>query len=159
MDLAGLEQVFRIASYAAAPCIAAGAAAIAYQQYKVNHRKLKLDQYDRRMKIYSELKTLLSIIVSQGKATTRELVEFRGKVAEADFLFGSEVMAYLDEVYKHAIDLGMWSDMYRDYTQAPNPPGYDHQKVVASKHKEFLWIADQYGPALEKFRPYLDINR
>jgi len=159
MTVADWEQVLRMASYAAAPCIAVVGAVIAYQQYGVNHRKLKLDQYDRRMKIYAELKTLLSIIVRHGRASDKELFEFRAKVAEADFLFRPEVMEYLDEFYKHAIELSMWSDQYRDYTQTSQPPDYDHKKIVDSKHREFRWICDQYGPALEKFRPYLDITR
>lgn len=159
MSLAEWELAFRMAGYAAAPCIAAVGAVIAYQQYKVNHRKLKLDQYDRRMKIYAELKTFLSINMRDGRATAQQMLEFRSKVAEADFLFGPEVMKYLDEVYKHGIDLATWSDMYRDYTQTPHPPEYDHNKVVKKKAEEFRWLADQYEPALRLFRPYLDITK
>jgi hypothetical protein len=96
MSLELAEQLLRMLSYLATPFVAAGAAAIAYQQYKVNHNKLRLDGYERRLRIYQELRKLQRIITSNGTATDRQLVEFRMSVDEADFLFRPEVMAYLE---------------------------------------------------------------
>lgn len=89
-------------SYVATPVVADAGVAIAYQQYQVNHRKIFMDQYDRRLRIYEAVKKLLSIIVSEGKVEIRDLLGFRQKVAEADFLFPPDVMAYLDELYSRA---------------------------------------------------------
>jgi hypothetical protein len=124
----------------------------------VNEFKLKVDQYDRRLKIYTELKNLLRMVMRDGTVKDFDAVAFRNNVAEADFLFGPEITSYLDDVYSHVIDLGMWSSMYRDYTQ-DKPPDYDHQKVVASKHAALRWLASQSEPALEKFKPYLLLAR
>jgi hypothetical protein len=158
MDLSQTEQFFRIASYAATPFIAAAAAFIAYQQYRVNELKLKLDQYDRRLKIYTEVRNLLRIVMRDANVKDFDAVAFRSSVAEADFLFGPEITKYLDEVYSHVVDLGMWSSMYRDSTQE-QPPDYDHQKVVKSKHEALRWLTSQYEPALAKFKPYLTLMR
>lgn len=158
MDINLTEQICRIASYAATPFIAGAAAFIAYQQYRVNEVKLKLDQYERRLKIYAELKNLLRIVMRDANVKDSDAITFRNNVAEADFLFGPEISKYLDEVYSHVIDLGTWSSMYRDYTQ-DRPADYDHQKVVQGKHVALKWLTKQYEPALEKFKPYLSLTR
>jgi len=158
MCLSIIEQILRMVSYLATPFVAIGAAAIAYQQYKVNHNKLRLDGYERRLRIYQEFRKLQGIIISKGTATDRELVDFRVSIAEADFLFPYEVMAYLEEFYRHAVDLAMWRSMYRDYSQVPHPPDYDHKKVVGGAHEEMKWINDQYEPARALFRKHLDVS-
>jgi hypothetical protein len=157
MDIAIVEQFLRMGSYLAVPCIAAAGVAIAWQQYRVNHRKLTMDQYERRLRIYEQVKKLLSIVTREGKIEVQPLIEFRGAVAEADFLFPAEVMTYLDDLYKHAVELGMWRSQYRDYPQ-PQPEDYDHKKVVEKMHAEMNWITGQYEPARKLFRKYLNIS-
>jgi hypothetical protein len=158
MSLEPAEQLLRMLSYLATPFVAAGAAAIAYQQYKVNHNKLRLDGYKRRLRIYHELRKILGIITSNGTATDRQLVEFRMSVDEAGFLFGAEVMAYLEEFYRHAVELARWRSEFRDLTQAPHPPEYNHAKVVANAQREMGWLTTQYEPARTLFRKHLDIS-
>ena len=82
----------------------------------------------------SEKSQILSIIVRDAKANTDDLLKFRTSVAEADFLFGPEVMAYLDAVYKRGLNLWQWSNQYRDATQQ-TPANYDHKKVVDEMQK------------------------
>jgi endonuclease V-like protein UPF0215 family len=49
------------------PVIAIVATYIAWQQWKTNALKLHLDRYDRRLKIYQEVKKILSIIIRDAK--------------------------------------------------------------------------------------------
>ena len=79
-------------------------------------------------------------------------------MSEADFLFGPEVTAYIDEIYKRGLKLWRWTQEYRDYTQE-KPEGYDHQKVVDEMHKELEWLTEQFEPAKQKFKKYLDISK
>ena len=67
------------------------------------------DRYDRRLRIYEEVKRLLSIITRDANIGIEDLLKFRVATSEADFLFGSDVTAYIDELYKHAADLRMWA--------------------------------------------------
>jgi hypothetical protein len=66
-------------------------------------------------------------------------------------------MKYIEEVYVHGVALWRWKSEYRDYTQQ-QPPSYHHVKVVEEMHKELRWLADQFGPAKEKFSKYLVIG-
>lgn len=153
-------SVSEIATFSSAlltPVIAIVATYIAWQQWKTNQLKLYLDRYDRRLKIYEEVRQILSIIVRDAKASYHDLMQFKRAVSEADFLFGPEIPAYIDEIYQRGVKLQYWSGEYRDYTQ-PKPQGYDHQTICDGMHTELLWLSAQFDPSLQKFKKYLNVN-
>ena len=152
------HELVELSKVALTPLIAIVTAYIAWQQWKTNQQKLVLDRYDRRLKVYEEVRRILSIITRDAKVSVEELLRFRTSVSEADFLFGPEILEYIDAIYKHGVALSRWTDEYRDYTQA-KPEGYDHQKVVASMHAELEWLTEQFEPAKQLFRKYLDISK
>ena len=109
------------------PVIAAIAVYIAYQQWRTNRRKLALDLYDRRLRIYQATVEYISAVLSNLHPTLEVILKFRRSTAEVDFLFGQDIKKYLDELFEHGLALRKWADQYRDYTQ-PQPSGYDHAK-------------------------------
>lgn len=153
-----LDCIIEISKALLTPLIALIATYIAWQQWRTNKQKLKLEKYDRRLHVYQEVKKILSIIVRDAKASPEDLLNFRSSVSEADFLFGSEVVDYIDEIYSRGINLWRWNQEYRDYSQS-KPDGYDHKKVVDEMHKELDWLSKQFNPAKEKFRKYLDLSK
>lgn len=139
------------------PLIAIIATYIAWQQWRTNQLKLHLDRYDRRLKVYEEVRQILSIIGRDAKASYDDLLKFKRAVSEADFLFGPDIPAYIEEIYQRGVKLQYWSDEYRDYTQS-KPDGYDHQKVCDGMHSELIWLMEQFEPAKQQFKKYLDIS-
>src|SRR6267142_3338994 len=113
-----IEQIAEISKALLTPVIAVVALYIAWQQWKTNQQKLVLDRYDRRLRVYEEVKKILSIIIRDAKASVQDLLRFRTAVSEADFLFGPEIPEYIDTIYKRGVALARWTDEYRDYTQA-----------------------------------------
>jgi hypothetical protein len=154
MCLADLAEISKILL---TPLVAIVATYIAWQQWKTNKIKLQLDLYDRRLKVYEEVILILSIIFRDTKASYDDLLKFRRAASQADFLFGSEIPSYLNDIYQHGVKLQYWSGEYRDYTQE-KPADYDHQKVVESMHVELKWLTEQFDPAKEKFKKYLLIK-
>lgn len=152
-----IDQLAEISTALLTPVIAIVATYIAWQQWKTNQQKLILDRYDRRLKVYEEVRQILSVILRDGKASFDDLMKFRRAVSEADFLFGSEIPAYIDEIYQRGVKLQYWYGEYRDYTQT-KPDGYDHQKVSDGMHAELSWLMEQLEPAKQKFKKYLDIS-
>lgn len=153
-----MEQLIDIFKALLTPAIAILATYIAWQQWKTNRQKLNLERYDRRLRVYEEVRKILSIILRDAKASTEDLLKFRTSVSEADFLFGPEIPEYIDEIYKRGLSLWRCNQEYRDYTQ-DKPEGYDHEKVVDEMHKELTWLSEQLEPAKEKFKKYLDISK
>ena len=153
-----MEQIIEISKALLTPIIAIVATYVAWQQWKTNQQKLNLERYERRLRVYEEVRKILSIILRDAKASTEDLLKFRTSVSEADFLFGPEIPEYIDEIYKHGLNLWRWKQEYRDYTQEKTE-GYDHKKVVEEMHKELTWLIEQFGPAKEKFKKYLNISK
>jgi hypothetical protein len=153
-----LNQLLEISKGLFTPAVAIVTIYIAFQQYRTNKLKLRLDQYDRKLRIYEEVTKLLRIIVKDGDAATGDLIRFLKSVSEADFLFrGPEIRDYLDEIYKRGMNLERWNAEYRESTK---PEGYDHAKVVAGKQEELKWFTSQCEPgARNKFKNYLDVSR
>lgn len=152
-----LEQYAELSKEMLTPLIAIITVYIAWQQWKTNKKKLFLDLYDRRLKIYEEVRQILSIILRDARASYDDLMKFRRAVSEADFLFGSEITIYIDKIYQRGVKLEYWNREYRDFTQ-PIPEGYDHKKVCDGMHEESVWLMHQFEPAKEKFKRYLDLR-
>lgn len=153
-----MEQLIEIFKALLTPVIAIIATYIAWQQWRTNQQKLNLERYGRRLHVYEEVRKILSIIVRDEKASTGDLLKFRTSVSEADFLFGPEIPKYIDEIYKRGLSLWRWNQEYRDCTQ-DKPEGYDHKKVVDEMRKQLTWLSEQFEPAKEKFKEYLDISK
>ncbi len=150
-------EILEILKSLLTPLIAIIATFIAYQQWKTNQQKVNSELYDRRLRIYEEVREILSIIQQDAKVSIENLLKFRTSVSEADFLFGPEISEYIDEIYNRGLELCRWNDEYRDHTQE-YPVDYDHALVVRNKHQELNWLREQFVPAKKKFKKYLDIN-
>jgi hypothetical protein len=112
----------------------------------------------RPLQVYKEVIRYISIGIRDANYDNDELMTFRSKVSEADFLFGEEVSKYIDELHSRAVNLARWNKEYRDYSQE-KPEGYDHNEVVEEKHKELVWISSQLEPARNIFKKYLNISQ
>ena len=153
-----VKQIIEISKGLLTPLIAIVATYIAWQQWQTNRQKLTFERYDRRLRVYEEVRKILTIILRDANASTDDLLKFRTSVSEADFLFGSEIPEYIDEIYKRGLNLRKCNQQYRDYTQT-KPESYDSKKVVEEMNKELTWLTEQFEPAKEKFKKYLDISK
>jgi len=152
------QTVVNIFSALLTPVIAIIATYIAWQQWKANELKLRLERYERRLRIYQDVIKMLSLIMRDADAKIEDLMTFRANTAEADFLFGPEIPKYIDEIFSRGLKLRTANVQYRQAGQE-KPPGYDHTKVVEESDTQLRWLTDQFNPAKEKFGKYLNVNR
>ena len=140
------------------PVIAIVAVYIAYQQSQTNRRKLKLDLYDRRLRIYQAVATFIGKVLTDFSPQSEDFSDFWRNTAEADFLFGRDraITDYLQVLATHAAELRKWRSEYRDYTQ-PKPEGYDHKTVADGLNRESAWFAEQPEAARRLFGRYLSM--
>jgi hypothetical protein len=144
--------------------VAAIAGFVAIKQYLINRRKLDLDRYEPRLRIYNEVKQILGVARRDASLQQSDLLKFYTSVAEADFLFGPEIRAYIDEIFKHGNDLCRWVSEYHDYMQEM-PADNDSKEVVENKWAEtklaetkwaeIKWFNAQPEVAKRKFAKYL----
>lgn len=100
-----IDEILKILQGLLTPVIGMITTYIAWQQWKTNQSKLKLDRYERRLQIYKEIVRFISIGIQDTNYDRNELMTFRAKVSEADFLFGEEVSQYIDQLHRRAINL------------------------------------------------------
>jgi hypothetical protein len=139
------------------PVVAGVAVYIAWQQWKTNKMKLKLDTYDRRQRVYQEVTKILGVVLRDAKVNTDELLRFRSAVVEADFLFDDDIPIYINQIYQHGLAFWRANTDYCDYTKTP-PPGYDHARIVEQMDSELKWFTEQPSEAKRKFHKYLNVN-
>jgi hypothetical protein len=77
------------------PVIACITVYIAYRQWRDNHLRLKLERYDRRLRIYQEVLKTLRRICADFAPQLDDLLNFTASTAEAPFLFNAEIPAYI----------------------------------------------------------------
>ncbi len=80
------------------PTIAILGAYIAIQQYRLAKEKHRIEIYDRRLRIYNTTIELLRSVERNATIGEEAYYEFDKGIAEAEFLFGKEVVALLEDI-------------------------------------------------------------
>lgn len=87
------------------PAIALLAAYIAWQQYKTNKNQFRLNLFERRSKVFDSTGKLIAVVLRTSRVAQADLEEFLWETKESEFLFGSDISAYLHELYGKAVDV------------------------------------------------------
>jgi hypothetical protein len=129
---------------------------IAYQQWRTNQQKLKLDCYDRRLKVYEELKSIIVASLNR-KTTNDDIIKYNRAVAESDFLFDTDITEYLKEVSKHCINIRQYNEEYHEVT-INHSDKYNPQEAADGIYAESTWLLEQHKNLKTKFERYLKIK-
>lgn len=84
------------------PLIALLALYVAWQQWRTNHNKFRLDYFDRRFSIYKAAMQLATEISSQGNVSNDELHSFSVNTREAEFFFDDEIAGFCRDMHNEA---------------------------------------------------------
>ena len=135
--------------------IAAIVGVVGFQQYLLARRqtalareKFTLDLFDKRFEVYTATMDLLLRAMSTTDRTP--LIEYLRRTKQADFLFGAEIVNYVDALYQKAVDI--------ETTRAvcePLPPGPRRTELAQREERLHIEIADEVPKAKEVFGPYL----
>ncbi len=131
---------------------------IARQQWKINKSKFKFELYSKRYEIFQVVNRFYWAAIEKSNVTHEELSEFKLGIREADFLFKSDVIEFLEELLKRAVKLKLFQSLYRNNSQEPHPENYDHENIVAKIYDTEMWFADNLDRSKLVFKPYLDLS-
>jgi hypothetical protein len=137
------------------PLIAIIATYIAYQQYRANQLKIRHDLYDRRLQVYNAVAEFLAHVTREGTTDRAQLITLLQKTRESHFLFGSEVSAYITDLYKKGVDL----EYYEKQLDHRNLPVGDERTRLAHQQGELLkWIGNQFDVIQSMFAKTLSLQ-
>jgi len=137
------------------PLIALIAVYITYQQYSINRKKMKLDLFEKRMKIFNVTKQLLYRIIQEDQIDILLLKEYRNNVYDSIFLFRKEVSDFIAEINKRAIALNHSSDGLADFSVGSN----ELNERVRQRTEMRQWFSNEYETLEQRFLKYLDFRR
>ena len=115
----------------AVPAIALFAVVIGFFQWRTAHQRVVIDLFDRRMKIYTDCRDVLRLIIASPSATTIEDGnKFIRASADAEFLFRDKVVKHLEMVGQAIFDL----ESYEAELKA-TPAGPDHTDLLTKRNR------------------------
>jgi hypothetical protein len=119
---------------------------IAFAQYRINRdndRRLAL--FERRKAIYDRTMEMIASVMQRANPSLDECLKLLRDTRDHELLFGPEVGAFIDEIYKRALAL-----------EAQNAMGHhDVEKRIETMN----WFADQMREARKVFLKYLDLRK
>lgn len=123
---------------------------IAWQQYRVAENKLRLDLFDRRYKVYDATRKFLIQIAQYNSFEEPELVNFAAGISDAEFLFGADVVEYLKQIRKRALDM---RDHQAILEQELRDDELSRRAHTEQDHRS--WLKKQITDMASVFAPYL----
>ncbi|MGB5324469.1 MAG: hypothetical protein WBN40_03460 [Pseudomonadales bacterium] len=129
--------------------IAALVAFISYQQYRINKRKLRLDLFDRRYKVYEATRVFIIQFLESGRIEQQMLHDFWLGTSDAKFLFKDEIVEYIDLINRKANELRL---KQRQMQRSDSDSQLPDQALDLD-----TWLESQIseGVLTDKFAPYL----
>ena len=151
LDMVEAKEVIALLSGALTPLIAMIAAYIAWQQHRTNRSKLRLDLFDRRYAVYSGLTEFLGVVVGTPNFSVNQLATFNVSTANAAFLFGDDIKAYLASVREKALRLRLLQ------VQLAGAQGTQAERDAWAEedHSLLLWFTQQFDLSRTTFAPYI----
>jgi hypothetical protein len=125
---------------------AAITAMIAYKMYKTAKLQTKQALYQQRLDIYKKVHAFLGRCLSKPSIENTDLSDFYQSVGEAQFLFGLEIMGYIDKVYDKANRLCEFQ--VSRVTQSQNQEWTEMMDIRK-------WLSDENRFVEDRFKPYL----
>lgn len=134
------------------PIIGVAVVYVAWQQYKTNRNKFRLVLYDRKLKVFEGLTTLLQHIVRQNTATGEQVQQYKMATIEAIFLFDEDIVNYLNEVKSKVHKL----QTVNKITETNSTKDKDSPPKVIEEQLDLLdWFNKQLTKSVDKFKKAL----
>jgi len=110
------------------------------------------DRYGLQLALYREVVRLVTRIGQDGEISKHELIDFRSRTHEAEFLFDKDVAAYVEEIYQRAVKL---AGTNRALKNTRLSIGDERDAITLENSKQLIWLADQLPQLARRFSKYL----
>ena len=127
---------------------------IAYHLFRTNKDKSNYGLFESRLVIYREVIRMISLVTRDGDISSDELLSFRAKTYESNFLFDKDLADYIDELYSRGMKLRTTNDLLKSPAL---PIGEKRDDVTVQNSKQLIWLADQLPMVKKRFIKYLQI--
>jgi hypothetical protein len=138
------STIGKVLSGAVTLLIALIATGIAYQQFVVNRRQYRLALFEKRMVVFNATMAFIAVVIQTTRPTNDDCMSLMRSTRDSEFLFGAEIGAFIDQVYKN----GLKVDMYNQTGAA------DAQKLA----DVLKWFPGRMAEGRKLFLKYIDFR-
>jgi hypothetical protein len=149
------KHIFEIFSGYLTVVIAITTTYIVIQQYLVSRYKVRMDLYDRRLKIYNAIMKFMRHVRQHGDASNDQIFELIEQTAESKFLFKGAIKEHIELLYQKALDL---QEVNRQLADHSLPKGAERTRLAKEMTKHFQSLRDQYNQTDILFSKYLKLD-
>jgi hypothetical protein len=135
------------------PAIAVLAAVIGFMQWRTAHQRAVLDLFEKRYELYTAVRSVIAEVIAHGRADNKIQFDYLRAIERAPFLFGPEVTAYLDSLYRLLVAQGHAETMMK--TESAE----EHAKWISKQHECFLKVAEFYQRSEPLVQPYMRMHQ
>lgn len=133
---------------------------ITYRSHLVARERFRLDLFDKRFKVFEAARHLVSHAVTTGDVSQEQLWAFRAAVIEKEFLFGDQIVAYLNKMDKHAVRASTMGAAERQTLGPAADPGQAaaQQRNRDQRFESLTWLTEQLQQLHAQFAPEMRIR-
>jgi len=124
------------------------------QRAAIEKTKLKLELFEKRHDVFLATWKFLSDLVRKSPITTKDILTFSTNTASAKFLFGDEIIKFLDESMMQGIRLGT-----AEHTLSQLVSEKARSEAYAERHELVIWAENELKQVKDRFKPYLDLSQ
>ncbi|MEL7167867.1 MAG: hypothetical protein AAGN64_00820 [Bacteroidota bacterium] len=125
---------------------------IAFQQYKTNRFRVKLELFDKRHELYSGIRDYLYSVIREGYASDTAIFALNKSTQDAFFLFDEEVEAYIQQLRER----GARTHLIRKKLEIL-PVGEERSALAEEDAEILIWFGNQLGESKRILKKYLQL--
>lgn len=132
--------------------IALGVAAVGYFQWRTAHQRIIFDLFERRFEAYEQIRKAIFDYAPMLQVTNETLKLFITAQTRAKFLFGDEVLTYLEARYKDLVTV----HTFRGLTPTPTQDYQDQQRELHEADRRLVTLPNELDALLI---PYMRMSQ
>lgn len=134
--------------------VSVGVGYVAWQQWQTARHKLKLDLFDRRLRVYQATKDLVNTMMLHGRISDEELGRFYADIRGAEFLFDSDLRSY----YTKIGDMVWRTSRLASTNSIDLRSGNRRDERLKEEDQLYDYLQSEYRRLDERFRSALDLS-
>ena len=154
-----LKDAVEIFNALLTPLIAVLTAYIAWQQYRIQHRTLSGQMYERKYFVFKAFMSFFADIMREGMISYQRLSQFYAEASEADFLFTDAISGKREDLHKRGVDFALLQERLYPSDKSPGlPDGAERSKAAEEKRKHLEWFIEQISETRQIFKIEMRIH-
>ena len=148
-----LDTIVKLAPASVALVIGSIGTYIAFNQYRTNRDKLRLDLFEKRLEAYEKLQEYFNYLFRDVHVDNKAISILAEARYRSRFLFGDEIMEHISEVWDRAMEMRCLG--LKLYGSERLPVGEERDMACDKESSLLQWNITQQSNSPERYAKYL----